>query len=51
VVPADSKWFTRLVVSMVLVDTLESLDLSYPKVDPAKRKELGTAKKVLLSKK
>ena len=33
VVPADNKWFTRLVVSTVLVDTLESLKLSYPKVD------------------
>jgi PPK2 family polyphosphate:nucleotide phosphotransferase len=51
VVPADNKWFTRLVVSTVLVDTLESLDLSYPKVDPAKRKELEAAKKLLLSKK
>jgi PPK2 family polyphosphate:nucleotide phosphotransferase len=50
VVPADNKWFTRLVVSMVLVDTLESLNLSYPKVDPAKRKELEAAKKLLLSK-
>jgi PPK2 family polyphosphate:nucleotide phosphotransferase len=50
VVPADNKWFTRLVVSMVLVDTLESLDLSYPKVDPKKRKELEAAKKILLSK-
>ncbi|HEY6370253.1 MAG TPA: polyphosphate kinase 2 family protein [Candidatus Sulfotelmatobacter sp.] len=51
VVPADNKWFTRLVVSMVVVETLESLDLSYPKVDAAKRKELEEAKKVLLSKK
>ena len=50
VVPADNKWFTRLVVSMVLVDTLESLNLSYPKVDPGKRKELEAAKKLLLSK-
>jgi PPK2 family polyphosphate:nucleotide phosphotransferase len=50
VVPADNKWFTRLVVSMVLVDTLESLDLQYPKVDSAKRKELEGAKKLLLSK-
>jgi PPK2 family polyphosphate:nucleotide phosphotransferase len=50
VVPADNKWFTRLVVSMVLVETLESLDLSYPKVDPEKRKELEAAKKILLSK-
>jgi PPK2 family polyphosphate:nucleotide phosphotransferase len=50
VVPADNKWFTRLVVSTVLVDTLESLDLAYPKVDDAKRKELEAAKKVLVSK-
>ncbi len=51
VVPADNKWFTRLVVSTVLVDTLESLKLSYPKVDPATRKELERAKKELLAKK
>jgi PPK2 family polyphosphate:nucleotide phosphotransferase len=50
VVPADNKWFTRLVVSTVLVDTLKSLDLAYPKVDDAKRKELEGAKKLLLSK-
>jgi PPK2 family polyphosphate:nucleotide phosphotransferase len=51
VVPADNKWFTRLVVSCVLVDTLESLNLSYPKVDPATQKELEAAKKLLTSKK
>jgi PPK2 family polyphosphate:nucleotide phosphotransferase len=50
VVPADNKWFTRLVVSTVLVETLASLKLSYPKVDTAKRKELEAAKKVLLAK-
>jgi PPK2 family polyphosphate:nucleotide phosphotransferase len=50
VVPADNKWFTRLVVSTVLVDTLEGLKLTYPKVDEAKRKELEAAKKVLLAK-
>ena len=50
VVPADNKWFTRLVVSAVLVETLEGLDLSYPKVDWAKRKELAAAKKLLLKK-
>lgn len=50
VVPADNKWFTRLVVSTVVVDTLESLDLEYPKVDDAKRKELEAAKKGLLGK-
>lgn len=51
VVPADNKWFTRLVISTVVVDTLESLELAYPKVDEAKRKELEAAKKILLSKK
>jgi PPK2 family polyphosphate:nucleotide phosphotransferase len=50
VVPADNKWFTRLVVSTVLVDTLESLKLSYPKVNAAKRKELEAAKKILIAK-
>jgi PPK2 family polyphosphate:nucleotide phosphotransferase len=50
VVPADNKWFTRLVVSTVVVDTLEALDLAYPKVDEAKRKELEAARKILLSK-
>ncbi len=47
VVPADYKWFTRLVVSEVVVDALESLDLSYPKVGPAKRKELAAARTAL----
>ena len=51
VVPADNKWFTRLVVSTVIVDTLESLKLEYPKVDPAKRKELDAAKQGLLKEK
>jgi len=51
VVPADNKWFTRLVVSTVVVETLQSLDLAYPKVDVAKRKELEAAKKIMISKK
>jgi PPK2 family polyphosphate:nucleotide phosphotransferase len=51
VVPADNKWFTRLVISSVIVDTLESLDLAYPKVDDAKKKELEQAKQGLVGKK
>jgi PPK2 family polyphosphate:nucleotide phosphotransferase len=47
VVPADNKWFTRLAVSAVIVDALESLDLSYPKVDPKEKKRLAAAKKEL----
>jgi len=50
VVPADNKWFTRLVISTVVVDTLESLDLAYPKVSDEKRKELQAAKTSLLKK-
>ena len=48
VVPADNKWFTRLVVSCVIVEALEALDLAYPTVDAAKRKELLAAKKELI---
>ncbi|HTS08867.1 MAG TPA: polyphosphate kinase 2 family protein [Candidatus Eisenbacteria bacterium] len=51
VVPADNKWFTRLVISTVIVDTLESLKLQFPKVDGVKRKELEAAKQGLLKEK
>ncbi|HEX7500446.1 MAG TPA: polyphosphate kinase 2 family protein [Polyangia bacterium] len=44
VVPADNKWFTRLVVSSVVIDTLSSLHLKFPEVDPARRKELAAAR-------
>jgi polyphosphate kinase 2 (PPK2 family) len=47
VVPADNKWFTRTVVAAAIVDTLEDLDLSYPKVDARKRKELQAVQRVL----
>ena len=47
VVPADNKWFTHLVVAAAIVETLEELKLSYPKVDSAKRKELQAARKML----
>jgi PPK2 family polyphosphate:nucleotide phosphotransferase len=47
VVPADNKWFTHLVVAAAIVETLEELNLSYPKVDAAKRKEIASAKKLL----
>ena len=50
VVPADNKWYTRLVVAAAIVDTLKDLKLAYPKVDPEKRKQLAAAKKELLRK-
>jgi PPK2 family polyphosphate:nucleotide phosphotransferase len=43
VVPADNKWFARLVVSSVIVHTLKGLNLSYPAVDETKKKELAAA--------
>jgi PPK2 family polyphosphate:nucleotide phosphotransferase len=49
VVPADNKWFTRVVVASAVIETLDSLDLAYPDVDQSKLKELTAAKKKLLS--
>jgi PPK2 family polyphosphate:nucleotide phosphotransferase len=49
VVPADNKWFTRLVVAAALIDTLESLDLHFPKVGPEQKRQLEAAKKTLLA--
>ncbi len=47
VVPADNKWFTRVVVAAAVIDTLAGLDLQYPKVGEEKRKELAAAKRAL----
>ena len=47
VVPADNKWFTRLVVAAAIVHAMETLDLAYPKVDAAKKKELVAARAAL----
>lgn len=49
VVPADNKWFTRIVVSSAIIDALSSLDLEYPTVTGAKRKDFAAAKKALLA--
>ena len=47
VVPADNKWFTRLVVAGAMVDALDRLKLEYPKVAGPALKELQKAKKAL----
>ena len=47
VVPADKKWFTRLVVVATIVDALTSLDLEYPKLNDKQLKELAAARKQL----
>ena len=49
VVPADNKWFTRVVVAAAVIDTLASLGLAYPKVDKARLDEIAKAKTALLA--
>jgi PPK2 family polyphosphate:nucleotide phosphotransferase len=51
VVPADNKWFSRVVVAAAVIDALDSMNLSYPKVSEAKLKELQAAKQILLKEK
>jgi polyphosphate kinase 2 (PPK2 family) len=49
VVPADNKWYTRIVVASAIIDTLAALDPQYPKVTGAKLKEFAAAKRALLA--
>jgi PPK2 family polyphosphate:nucleotide phosphotransferase len=49
VVPADHKWFTRLVVAAAIVEAVEELDLAYPKVGAEKLKELASARAELVA--
>lgn len=51
VVPADNKWFTRMVVASAVIDALASLDLKYPTVDEEGHKLLLQAKRVLMAEK
>ncbi|MBB5690435.1 polyphosphate kinase 2 family protein [Roseomonas alkaliterrae] len=48
VVPADTKWFTRLVVVAAIIEALEALDLHYPKVTKAQKAALEVARKALV---
>src|SRR5512136_1516673 len=45
VVPADNKWFTRVVVAAAVIEALSSLDLAYPEVSPEKLNEFAAAKR------
>ncbi|MGD9743836.1 MAG: polyphosphate kinase 2 family protein [Dongiaceae bacterium] len=47
VVPADNKWYARIVVAGALIDALSELDLAFPEVDAAKRKQLAAARRAL----
>jgi PPK2 family polyphosphate:nucleotide phosphotransferase len=48
VVPADNKWFTRIVVAAAVIEALDTLDLQYPEVSKEKLKELAAAKRTLV---
>jgi PPK2 family polyphosphate:nucleotide phosphotransferase len=48
IVPADNKWFTRVVVAAAIIQTLDSLRLKYPEVGPGKLKELAVARATLV---
>jgi len=47
VVPADNKWYLRLVVVAAIVQALEEMDLAYPKVGKSKQRELAAARALL----
>jgi PPK2 family polyphosphate:nucleotide phosphotransferase len=47
VIPADNKWFTRLAIARIVIETLENLDLRFPPVDRTKQRELNRARKRL----
>jgi len=49
VVPADHKWYARLVVAAAIVETLESLDLQYPTVDDARKKQFAAVRAALVN--
>jgi PPK2 family polyphosphate:nucleotide phosphotransferase len=51
VIPADNKWFTRLAVASAIIETLGELDLTFPDVDEAKKKELEAVRTSLLAQK
>jgi polyphosphate kinase 2 (PPK2 family) len=48
VVPADHKWFTRLVVASALADAMKRLHLRFPTIDPAQKKVLAKARGELM---
>ena len=48
VVPADNKWYTRIVVAAAVIRALDGLALKYPEVDPARRKALQAARRQLV---
>jgi PPK2 family polyphosphate:nucleotide phosphotransferase len=50
IVPADNKWFSRLVVAAAIIDAMSEMKLCYPEVGEAKLKELAAARRILRKK-
>ena len=50
VIPADNKWFTRVMVAAAVIDGLSTLDLEYPKLDAAQLEELAATRAELVGK-
>ncbi|MHB8906317.1 MAG: polyphosphate kinase 2 family protein [Melioribacteraceae bacterium] len=48
IIPADKKWFTRLAISDVIIETMKSMDLKYPEVSGEQKKNLEICKEKLL---
>ena len=51
VIPADDKWYSRLLVSDILTKRIEKLPLAYPTLSPAEQAKLGAARQELLNEK
>lgn len=48
VLPADKKWFTRIAISTIILETLKNLDLKFPVLEKEEMDKLEEAKRVLL---
>jgi hypothetical protein len=51
VIPADNKWFTRIVVAAAIVEAFWKLELAYPLADVARKKEIAAARQALMGEK
>ncbi len=51
IIPADNKPFTRLAIASIIAETMEGMTLDYPMLSPAQKRELATAKRMLLAEK
>jgi len=47
VIPADKKWFARIAISTIMLQTLKDLKLEYPVLSKEEKEKLGVAKKLL----